>query len=424
MAKKEIPNRQELLEEAKGTRRTQIIFYGIAFLLLLAYMYSKSFDVSLWLFGVAVVLLFVWYVVAVSDPSKEVEEQIAAIEAEVTSQREREEAEKRALALEEEAKNQALAKEMEAKKQANERAKEKARLEALFGSLLQDLTSEFDHDGNGQVDIVETDDFQVLLNKNESKIIDINPDYVQHFVQVSLFLKTKRSLIQKMFELVSGALKSGGERAQSVHDLDLTQFGSQSEICKPLSADRFHAVVFIRKTLGISNDEAKNALDAFCCNEDYPMPIIPLDQEKAELYVGTFKDEVHLYNLLLVHAFAMVEALVQNKMVVFYELHQKFDDLNVFDSKHQRDVIKSLHSITASVNQVNVSLGKINRAIHDLGANIVLAIGDLSSITKESAELVESALVSVDSSIKANNLISAIQTYQLHRISKNTQSPR
>ena len=91
---------------------------------------------------------------------------------------------------------------------------------------------------------------------------------------------------------------------------------------------------------------------------------------------------------------------------------------------HQRDVTTSLHNINVRVNQLNVSLGKVTQAIHDLGNDIVFAIGDLSSITQESARLVESALGSVNSSIQANNLISSVQIYQLHRISKNTKSLR
>ena len=311
----------------------------------------------------------------------------------------------------ENARKQALEKEDEANKKQALKEKENARVKSLYQGQLK----EFDKDGNGQVDVVESDDFQSLLNMNQTKIIEINRDYVQQFVQVSVYLKTKRGLIQRVFELIGEVLGKGEEKVESIYDLDLAQFGGE----------KLKAVEYVKETLGIGLKEAKDAVDAYYAKADYAVGgIIPINEATAQSYVDTLKDEIHLYNLLLVHAFAMVEALVQDNMVLFYEIHQKFDDLNVFDSKHQRDVTTSLHNINVRVNQLNVSLGKVTQAIHDLGNDIVFAIGDLSSITQESARLVESALGSVNSSIQANNLISSVQIYQLHRISKNTKSLR
>ena len=336
---------------------------------------------------------------------KHLDEKNAAYEKIVATKAEAEAARKKAEA--------AAAREKAAQKEAleKEREKENARVKSLY----QEQLKEFDKDGNGEVDVVESDDFQSLLNMNQTKIIEINRDYVQQFVQVSVYLKTKRGLIQRVFELIGEVLEKGEEKVESIYDLDLAQFGGE----------KLKAVKYVKETTGMGLKEAKDAVDAYHAKADYAVGgVIPIDEATAQSYVDTLKDEIHLYNLLLVHAFAMVEALVQDNMVLFYEIHQKFDDLNVFDSKHQRDVTTSLQNINVSVNQLNVSLGKVTQAIHELGNDIVFAIGDLSSVTQESARLVESALGSVNSSIQANNLISSVQTYQLHRISKNTKSLR
>ena len=59
-----------------------------------------------------------------------------------------------------------------------------------------------------------------------------------------------------------------------------------------------------------------------------------------------------------------------------------------------------------------------------LGDRIVSSIEDLSYITKESTKMLDNRLGEIDSSIKTNNLLTLIQTYQTYKINKNTKSLR
>ena len=55
---------------------------------------------------------------------------------------------------------------------------------------------------------------------------------------------------------------------------------------------------------------------------------------------------------------------------------------------------------------------------------IVNSIEDLSYITEESTKMLDNRLEEIDSSIKTNNLLTMIQTYQTYKINQNTKSLR
>ena len=57
-----------------------------------------------------------------------------------------------------------------------------------------------DRDNNGIIDVIEgNDDFMSLFKKHQKKIIEVDKNYIQHFVKLSTYLKTKRENIQNIF---------------------------------------------------------------------------------------------------------------------------------------------------------------------------------------------------------------------------------
>ena len=49
---------------------------------------------------------------------------------------------------------------------------------------------------------IETNDFNKLLTKNQKIIIEIDKNYIQKFVKISIYLKTKKSNTQKIFDSI------------------------------------------------------------------------------------------------------------------------------------------------------------------------------------------------------------------------------
>ena len=64
------------------------------------------------------------------------------------------------------------------------------------------VLSELDKDGNGEVDVVEGNDFNTLLKKHQKSIVEVDRNYVQQFVKVSSYLKTKKGNIQSIFNSI------------------------------------------------------------------------------------------------------------------------------------------------------------------------------------------------------------------------------
>ncbi len=227
-----------------------------------------------------------------------------------------------------------------------ERLKEQKRLKELQVSQTNVL-SELDKDGNGEVDVVEGNDFNLLLKKHQKSIVEVDRNYVQQFVKVSSYLKTKKGNIQSIFNSI----------------------------------------------------------------KDTP------NQEVLNEYVEILKDEIHTYNLVLFNSLNMIVSLVEDDMITFYEIHEMFDTINMFDSKHEKDVSQKLTNI-------GDGLESLMYEIRDMGNKISNSIDQLSYVTEESNRQLTNQLSEIDSTMKVGNLISTINTYQNYKNNKNTKSLR
>ena len=226
------------------------------------------------------------------------------------------------------------------------RLKEELRLTKLNQSK-SNVLSELDKDGNGEVDVIEGNDFNLLLKKHQKSIVEIDRTYVQQFVKISGYLKTKEKNIQSIFNLI----------------------------------------------------------------KDTP------NQEVLKEYVEVLKDDIHSYNLILFNSLNMIVSLVEDDMITFYEIHEMFDTLNMFDSKHEKDISQKLTNI-------GDGLESLIYEIRDMGNKISNSIDELTYVTEQSNEQLENQLSEIDSTMKVGNLINTINTYQNYKNNKNTKNLR
>ena len=238
------------------------------------------------------------------------------------------------------------------KSKINESSNYSSEIKSDLNTKQNSFITEFDKDGNGELDTIQiNDDFVKIVKKHQSKIVDIDRNYVQQFVKISNYQKQKRTNLQSIFEYLS-------------------------------------------KTE----------------NED----------ELGD-YVEHLKEQIHSYELIILHSLNMVTSLIDDDMFTFYEIHESFDKLGMFNSNHENEVSQSLKNIDEGISDLMNSINKMER-------NIVSELNNLSYITQESfSELsnsVSEQLSSIDSSIKFNNLLTGIQTYQMYKVNKNTKSLR
>jgi len=228
--------------------------------------------------------------------------------------------------------------------------KENQQLESLKKSQ-NSLLQEFDKDGNGEVDLIEGESFNKLLNKNQKSILEIDKNYIQKFVKISIYLKTKKSNTQKIFDSIK---------------------------------------------------DTKN------------------DTELNEL-LNLLKNQIHTYELLVFHSISMITSLVESDLITFYEIHECFDQLGVFNSNWENEVSNKLTDISDGIKDLMYS-------IYQMENKIVNSINNLTYVTQDSFEelnnSVNKQLSIIDSSIKFNNLLTGIQTYQMYKINQNTKGLR
>ena len=141
------------------------------------------------------------------------------------------------------------------------------------------------------------------------------------------------------------------------------------------------------------------------------------NEEVLNYYVQILKGDIHSYNLLLFNSLNMIVSLVEDDMITFYEIHDSFDKLNIFNSNWENEVSQKLSNIGDGLSDLMYS-------IEEMGENIAFEIGHLSSVTEESNQMVSKQLEEIDSSLKFNNLLTGIQTYQMYKINKNTKGLR
>jgi hypothetical protein len=207
--------------------------------------------------------------------------------------------------------------------------------------------TELDKDNNGEVDLVDGESFNKLLTKNQKSIVEIDKNYIQKFVKISMYLKTKKSNTQKIFDSIK---------------------------------------------------DTKN------------------DKELNEL-VNLLKNQIHTYELLVFHSINMITSLIDSDLITFYEIYECFDQLGVFNSNWENEVSDKLTNIGDGIRDLMYS-------IYQMENKIVNSIDNLTYVTQDSFKdlniSVNKQLSSIDSSIKFNNLLTGIQTYQMYRINQNT----
>tara|TARA_R110002049_G_scaffold185921_1_gene354189 strand:+ start:878 stop:1687 length:810 start_codon:yes stop_codon:yes gene_type:complete len=238
--------------------------------------------------------------------------------------------------------------EIEKQKKEKERLKEQERINFLkekeeaekaveLKQKIEKTINTYSLNKNQEILLNAEKDFGKLLEKNQDLIINIKREYIQDFIKISNYLKTKKANIDSVFNSIN--------HSKNIEELDYLN--------------------------------------------------------------NLIKTQIHTYNTILFHSINMITSLVKNNMVVFYEIYEQFDKLDIFNSNWEKIISQKLEKIEDKLD------------------SITSEISDLNYMTQESldnlSQQVSLQLESIDSSIKFNNLLSSVQTFQLNKIKTNTK---
>ena len=119
--------------------------------------------------------------------------------------------------------------------------------------------------------------------------------------------------------------------------------------------------------------------------------------------VPSFQKEIE--NLQFYHfmGLAMISFYINDKKIQYFEIHEAFEKLGVFDSSWQKNVLSKLDSIENRLANIENQITILNKEFKTLNQNSESILLELKQIEK---------------GINANNVLMAITAYQTWRINK------
>ncbi len=199
-------------------------------------------------------------------------------------------------------------------------------LNAELGSL--------DKDNNGLVDIIESNDFNKLLQINQGKIINIDREYVHKFIKLSNYIKKRKENIQIIFsslqknESIANKIDALGILKNQIHSYELFIFHSLNMIGALISDDliTFYEIYESFDKLKIFNSNWENEVSEKLIN------------------IG---DKL---NDLMYSIYNMEQNIVSELSNLSYITQESFEDLN-------RSVTSQLKEVESSINTNNLLTG-------------------------------------------------------------------
>ena len=181
-----------------------------------------------------------------------------------------------------------------------------------------------------------------ILKNNQSKIIEIDREYVQKFIKLNNYLKEKSSNLSVILDKI-------------IYNL-----------------------------------------------ENEPKEFIVEREEE----INFFKGLVYSYNLMVNQSIVMVTSLVEDDMIVFYETYEVFDKMNVFNTNWENEVNDKLSEINESLQDLNFSIRGLMNQMRDMERNIVNGLQSINTSIGSLENSVNKQLSETNSRLKYDNLTS------------------
>jgi hypothetical protein len=272
-------------------------------------------------------------------------------------------------------------------------AKERGVKDVAFRKVKSGIITKYDSDGDGLIDVMQSDDFQSILNRNKEVIIQKEKDKVQAIIKLTNYLKRKRENVQGIYESL---INLEPVYVNSKYDFD----------------DRVKKLIEANSDKGLSDWRVENNAREIVKSEK------EFNSTHLEKMESILANEIQAYNMLIFHSINMVVSVRDGDLFTFYEIYETLDKLNVFNSNWENEVSNKLSNIEMGVGELLVSIDKMN-------TEIVNEISSLNYYTQESFSNLEASVTNelqgVNSKLGYSNLLATVNTYQLHNISSNTK---
>jgi len=142
---------------------------------------------------------------------------------------------------------------------------------------------------------------------------------------------------------------------------------------------------------------------------------IAKDSNSLEDYLGILRNEIFVYQSIMASGLLMITALIEDDLITYEEIYDVFDRSNIFDSKWEQDISNKL-------SEIDNKLEDILNEIEYSNSIIISELVNLKNLSSnhyiELQNTLSSELQSIGSSLKLNNLLAGIQSYQVFKLNK------
>lgn len=262
-----------------------------------------------------------------------------------------------------------------------DRENEKFKKNKLFTERISRLESlKLRMDELNAIQIVEISDYKSFIEENQKAILQKGDDEVLFsFLKIDSFLNEYKQGMETCKNWVTKNIDVEDLKSKLIQD-------SQSNNLDKLSEDL---------QANLNRLEGKRPT-GFNASFDSLLSV-------GHVFKGTYEN----YNKTLEYykniAKTMVIFYLNDNKISYFEIHQAFEKLGVFDSTWQKNLMSKMSNIESNLNRISHDLTQMNNNFEHL-------INQSEKITNE--------LQAINSSVKTGNMIQAISAYQSWRINR------
>lgn len=262
-----------------------------------------------------------------------------------------------------------------------DRENEKSKKNKLFSERISRLESlKLRMDELNAIQVVEISDYKSFIEENQKAILQKGNDEVLFsFLKIDSFLNE---------------YKQGMETSKNwvIKNIDVEDL--KSKLIQDSQRDDLEKVIEMSQA-NLDRLEGKRPR-GFDASFDTLLSV-------GHVFKGTYEN----YNKTLEYykniAKTMVIFYLNDNKISYFEIHQAFEKLGVFDSTWQKNLMSKMSNIESNLNRISHDLTQMN-------SNFEQLINQSEKITNE--------LQAINSSVKTGNMIQAISAYQSWRINR------
>ena len=262
---------------------------------------------------------------------------------------------------------------------------------------------------NGTLQIISSENYMNVLKENQSKIIEVDRDYIQRFVKIGSYLKSTEKNIFQIFEkTIKDDFNDDGKINVETYAFFPDKFkGGSTDIgvgyyndyylqtesddiikkhesnpkYKPWTKEQLPSLISQKYNIDVKivSEEVDKQFEKI--KTEFEFKIRKDGSYEPINILKELNQKIVLYHTLVISGFKMLKSIEDDDMITFYELYEMFDKLNIFDTQWQKNMLSNFENLNStmeqvvdSINEVNStiknSMKEINSSIIDMGENL------------------------------------------------------